>query len=120
MSTLEDFEPSAPERCEACGETLDERGECALPGCAAYERAVHGPIRYYVELPWARIPCATLRRALDARAGQAWSRIVRAEYVPTDEDDDGLTAMEHEALELSGDAQDVLVAVIDGLAAEAA
>ena len=108
------------DRCPECGAELDHLGACCTVGCAVYEAATHGPIRYYVELPWARIPCATFRRAIDARAGQAWSRIVRADYVPCDEDDDGLNAMEREALELSGDAQDVLVAVIDGLAAQAA
>lgn len=108
------------DRCPECGEELDHRGECALVGCVAYERAVHGEPRYDVQFSGWSVPCATFRRAIDVRAGQAWSRIVRWGHAPVDEDDDGLNALEHEALELSGDAQDVLVAVIDGIAAQAA
>jgi hypothetical protein len=109
------------ERCDSCGEGLDERGECCALGCVEYELATHGPIRYYAELPWGRVPCATFRRAIEACAGQPWSRIVRADYVPVDEDDDGLTELEHHVLEMGDcDGRDALVALIDGNAAKAA
>jgi hypothetical protein len=108
------------DRCE-CGTEIDHRGECTNLDCVEYETAVHGPIRYEVQLPWGRIPCATLRRAIDLRAGQAWSRIVRADYVPVDEDDDWLNELEREAIEApDGAGRDVLIAVIDGIAAQAA
>jgi hypothetical protein len=116
-----DFEPAAPERCPACGEELDERGECAALGCREYEIATHGPIRYEAQLPWGRVPCATLRRAIEACAGQPWSRIVRAEYVPTDENDAGLTDLEQTAIEMTDcEGRDALLAMIDGIAGRAA
>jgi hypothetical protein len=113
----EAFEPSAHERCSACGEELDDRGECAVVGCIEYEKAVHGPIRYEAQLPWGRVPCATFRRALEVSRGQPWCRIVAWGYVPVDEDDDGLSDDEKLALGLGeGSLQDVLVATIDGAA----
>jgi hypothetical protein len=116
-----DFEPSAPERCSVCGEELDDRGECAVVGCIEYEKAVHGPILYEAQLPWGRVPCATLRRAIEACAGQPWSRIVRAEYVPTDENDAGLTDLEQTAIEMTDcEGRDALLAMIDGIAGRAA
>jgi hypothetical protein len=110
-----DFSELSPDRCEACGEDLDERGECAVVGCREYEIATHGPILYEAQLPWGRVPCATLRRAIEACAGQPWSRIVRAEYVPTDDDDSGLTDLELNVLEMGDcEGRDALIALIDG------
>lgn len=122
MSCAEKPHPSElVERCGSCSEPVDLRGECCTVGCVEYEIAVHGPIRYEVQFSGWSVPCATFRRAIDLRAGQGWSRVVRWGYAPVDEDDDGLNSLEREALELPpGDAQDVLVAVIDGLAAQAA
>ena len=106
------------ERCDSCGEELDHLGACCALGCVEYERATHGPIRYYAELPWGRIPCATFRRAIEACTGQPWSRIVAAEYVPTDCDDAGLTELEKSVLEMTAcEGRYALIALIDsGLA----
>jgi hypothetical protein len=114
----ESYIPDAPERCPECGEDLDERGECAVVGCREYEIAVHGPLRYEVQFHGWSVPCATLRRAVDVRRGQPWSRVVAWGHSPVDEDDDGLTDDERDAIAApEGDGKDALIAVLDGLAA---
>jgi hypothetical protein len=107
--------------CSACGETLDHRGECAAIGCVEYERAVHGPIRYEVQFGGWSVPCATLRRAIDVRGSAHVYPITAVDYVPVDESDWGLTALELEAVTLPDcNARDALVAFIDGIAAKRA
>jgi hypothetical protein len=67
-----------------------------------------------------RLPCATLRQAVDLIQGNGWVRVVRWNYVPTDDDDDGLTHIERDVLSMpDSPARDVLIALIDGAAAAA-
>jgi hypothetical protein len=103
------------DRCPECGEPT-ESGTCVVLSCVGYERAVHGPILYEVQFSGWSVPCATLRRAIEVRAGQGWSRIVRADYIPNDCDDDGLSQYERDAIDApEGEGRDILIAVIDSL-----
>jgi hypothetical protein len=106
------------ERCDSCCEELGQ-GSCCTIGCIEYERATHGEPQYAVQFSGWSVPCATLRRAIDLRGGQGWSRVVRFGHAPVDCDDDGLTDLEKSVLEMTDcDGRDALIALIDGKAAE--
>jgi len=127
----EDFEPEGRARCADCGGFTEpdlsdmghdadfDRCDCtsqALTVVPPADTVQEVAYRYEVQLGagW-HVPCATFRRALEVSHGQPWCRIVRWNYVPVDEDDDGLDENEQLAIACGeGLLRDALVAVIDG------